>query len=65
MIKVGDRVTLWNNITREGVVVHIREEVSKTWMVGGVASTSRHAKVQWDGQEIVQEFPVDALMRLQ
>ena len=65
MIKVGDRVTLWGNITREGVVVQIREEVSKTWMVGGVASTSRHAKVQFDGDETVYDFPVSALMRLQ
>ena len=65
MIKIGDRVTLWHNLTREGVVVHLREEASKTWFVGGVASTSLHAKVQFDGEETIHEFPVSKLMRLE
>ena len=65
MIKIGDRVTLWNNLTREGVVVHLREEVSKTWFVGGVASTSLYARVQFDGEETPAEFPVSKLMRLE
>jgi len=65
MIKIGDRVTLWNNLTREGVVVQLREEVSKTWMVGGIAGTRLHVKVQFDGEEIIQEFPASKLMRLE
>ena len=67
MIKIGDRVTLWNNLTREGVVLQLREEVSKTWFVGGVASTSLHAKVHWDGEEAPPDvwFPVSKLMRLE
>ena len=34
MIKIGDRVTLFHNITREGVVVALKEVATKTWFVG-------------------------------
>ena len=44
MIKIGDRVTLWENITREGVVVGLRESANKTWYVGGVSSKTLIAK---------------------
>jgi len=65
MIKIGDRVTLFRNITREGVVVDLKEAASKTWFVGGVASTKLFATVRFDEDENLHEFPVSDLMRLE
>ena len=67
MIKIGDRVTLFHNITREGVVVALKEVATKTWFVGGVASTKLLATVKFDGDEPTNTeiFPVSKLMRLE
>jgi len=34
MIKVGDRVTLFNNMSREGIVVDMKRQKSDQWIVG-------------------------------
>ena len=65
MIKIGDRVTLFHNITREGVVVGLKEVATKTWLVGGVAGTKLLATVKFDEDESPQEFPISKLMRLE
>ena len=61
MIKIGDRVTLWDNITREGVVVSLREASNKTWFVGGVSSKTLLAQVQFENEDETVEFPVAKL----
>lgn len=67
MIKIGDRVTLFNNITREGVVVALKEAATKTWLIGGVASPKLFAIVRFDGDEEgnTQAFSISQLMRLE
>ena len=65
MNKIGDRVTLWDNITREGVVVGLRETANKTWYVGGVSSKTLIAQVQFENNQETLEFPVAKLMRLE
>jgi hypothetical protein len=65
MIKVGDRVTLFHNITREGVVVDLKEVATKNWFIGGVASPKLLAIVKFDDDESIQTFPISKLMRLE
>ena len=53
MIRVGDKVAHFLNMGRIGVVLEIiRKRNTKTWMVGGTASETTTAKIQFeDGTE--------------
>ena len=63
MIKIGDRVTLFTNMTREGVVVKLEEAQVETWFVGGCAGTTFFAHVKLDNG-LTERFHVGDLMRL-
>ena len=67
MIKIGDRVTLFNNITREGVVIALKETAAKTWLIGGVASPKLLAIVKFDDEEggNTEAFSISQLRRLE
>ncbi len=67
MIKVGDRVTLFDNITQEGVVVALKEKTTRTWLVGGVSSPKIIAIVKWDDDKEgnTEGFSISRLMRLE
>lgn len=67
MIKIGDRVTLFDNITREGVVIALKEQATKTWFVGGVASPKILAIVKFDDDKggNTEAFSISKLMRLE
>jgi hypothetical protein len=64
MIKVGDRVTLFRNMSKEGIVVEIKERDSKTWMVGGVSSKILMAVIKLDEDQTLEEHFTQDLMRL-
>tara|TARA_Y100000034_G_C6872791_1_gene398724 strand:+ start:1288 stop:1482 length:195 start_codon:yes stop_codon:yes gene_type:complete len=63
MIKVGDKVTLWENINKVGIVLEVFHKPVNTWFVGGTAGTKSIAKVQFE-DETVEEVAVDRLMRV-
>lgn len=63
MIKVGDRVTLFEDIRFNGVVVEIFQKKNSTWFIGGTAGKRTFAKVEFTEGDI-REFPVGQLMRL-
>ena len=46
MIKVGDKVALFDNIGKVGEVIEIYYEPVKAWFVGGVSSKQQFAKVK-------------------
>ena len=64
MIKVGDKVTLFSDITRNGVVLEIFQKKNDTWFIGGTAGKRTFAKVEFSEDDI-REFPIGQLMRLE
>jgi phenylpyruvate tautomerase PptA (4-oxalocrotonate tautomerase family) len=63
MIKIGDRVTLFTNMSLEGTVVNLEESQVETWFVGGTASKTFYAHVKLDTGR-VERYHVGDLMRL-
>ncbi len=64
MIKVGDKVTLFSDITRNGIVVEVFYQKNETWFIGGTASKKTFAKVEFSKEDI-RSYPMDQLMRLE
>ena len=49
MIRVGDKVAHFLNMNRVGIVLEIiRKKNNKTWMIGGTASETTTAKIQFE-----------------
>lgn len=65
MIKVGDKVSLFRNITKTGIVVELKREPVKTWLVGGAAGQKLFAVVKIDKTNELETFDTSALMRLE
>tara|TARA_R110000851_G_scaffold205700_1_gene357731 strand:+ start:83 stop:286 length:204 start_codon:yes stop_codon:yes gene_type:complete len=42
-----DKVCIWSNMTREGIVNKIVVRQNKSWYVGGSPGTVRMAEVHW------------------
>jgi len=61
MLKVGDRVSLFFNMGKKGIILSLHEIKNNTWLVGGAASSSLDARVQFDDGTIV-EYPTSELM---
>jgi hypothetical protein len=64
MVKVGDRVTLFRDMSKEGTVVEIRQRDSKAWMAGGVADKITTAVIKLDKDQTLEEHFTQDLMRL-
>tara|TARA_Y100000817_G_scaffold211347_1_gene165905 strand:+ start:147 stop:341 length:195 start_codon:yes stop_codon:yes gene_type:complete len=64
MIKIGDRVAPFTNMSREGVVVQMEEVPVNTWFVGGSASTTFQVHVKLDSGGLAR-FHIEDLMRLE
>ena len=62
MIKVGDRVCLFENMSKEGTVVGMRQEKSSQWMVGASMSPIFIVQVKLDKDGAVEEHRADHLM---
>tara|TARA_Y100001973_G_C5196210_1_gene334439 strand:- start:1072 stop:1266 length:195 start_codon:yes stop_codon:yes gene_type:complete len=57
MIKVGDKVSLFHNIGKEGKVIHLVPIKIKTYFTGGSASNSWRILIQWnDGTQTEEEI---------
>tara|TARA_Y100000310_G_C20256363_1_gene611520 strand:+ start:188 stop:385 length:198 start_codon:yes stop_codon:yes gene_type:complete len=61
MLRAGNRVSLFFNMGKKGTILSLHEVKNNTWMVGGAASPSLMARVQFDDGELV-EYPVSELM---
>ncbi len=64
MVKVGDKVTTFRDMSKEGVVVELKQSSVKTWMIGGAMSPELIAVVKLDKDEELVEYRCSDLMRL-
>ena len=64
MIKVGDRVALFENMSQSGTVVSMYEEKSSQWMVGGVMQPIFIVRFRLDSDGTEAEARADRLMRI-
>ena len=63
MIKNGDRVSLFHNIGKEGVVIGRKAVKSTVWHTGGSTSNTWRILIQWnDGTQ--SEEAIGDVMRL-
>ena len=63
MIKNGDRVSLFNNIGKEGKVIGLRPIKSTTWFTNGSGSNTWRILIEWsDGSR--SEEAIGDVMRL-
>ena len=62
MIKVGDRVALFENMGRAGVVIDMERQKSKQWMVGATMEHIFIIKIQFD-DGTVEKHRADHVMR--
>ncbi len=64
MIKVGDRVSLFDNIGREGVVSGMERQKSNQWMVGATMEHIFIITIQFDDGKL-ESHRADKVMRLE
>ena len=64
MIKVGDRVSLFDNIGREGVVSGMERQKSNQWMVGATLEHIFIITIQFDDGKL-ERHRADKVMRLE
>jgi len=64
MIKVGDKVTLFENMSKKGEVVDMYPEKSNQWMVGGAMSPLFIVKIRLDKDGTIEEHRADKVMRV-
>jgi len=56
MLRAGNRVSLLFNMGKKGTILSIHEVKNNTWMVGGAASPSIVARVQFDDGELCEHY---------
>ncbi len=64
MIKVGDRVSVFDNIGREGVVSGMERQKSNQWMVGATMEHIFIITIQFDDGKL-ERHRADKVMRLE
>ena len=64
MIKIGDRVTLFENMSKKGEVVDMYQDKSHQWMVGGAMAPLFIVKIKMDKDGLIEEYRADRVMRL-
>jgi|TARA_R110002020_G_scaffold67820_9_gene177951 hypothetical protein len=65
MIKVGDKVALFENMSKKGVVVDMFRQKSNQWMVGGAMEHIFIVRVKMDSDDSLEEHRADKVMRLE
>jgi len=63
MIKVGDRVCLFENMSKIGTVVGMYPQKSRQWMVGASMSPIFIVQIKLDADDVVEEYRADQVMR--
>jgi len=61
MIKVGNKVSLFHNIGKEGVVVNLKAIRIKESFTGGTATNSWKIVIQWDDGTVTTERIMDVM----
>ena len=64
MIKVGDRVCLFENMSKIGTVVDMYQEKSVQWMVGASMAPIFIVRIELDENSAIEEYRADMIMRL-
>ena len=64
MLKIGDRVVPFDNMSITGTVIDMYRQKSDQWMVGGAMEALFIIKVKLDKDESEVEFRADRLMRV-
>lgn len=64
MIRVGDKVALFFDMSKKGTVTKLHLQESNQWMIGGTMSAIFLATVKLDDDGSEIEFRADQLMRL-
>jgi len=64
MIKIGDRVTLFENMSKKGEVVDMYPDKSHQWMVGATMAPLFIVKIKMDKDGLIEEYRADRVMRL-
>jgi hypothetical protein len=64
MLKIGDRVAPFDNMSITGTVIDMYRQKSDQWMVGGAMEALFIIKVKLDKDESEVEFRADRLMRV-
>ena len=63
MVKVGDKVALFDNIGKVGEVIEVYYKSVSAWFVGGVSSKQQFAKIKYpDGS--IESYRSSKLMNL-
>lgn len=65
MIKVGDRVALFENMSKKGIVVDMFRQKSNEWMTGGAMEHIFIVKIQLDSDGSIEQYRADKIMRLE
>lgn len=63
MIKIGNRVSLFDNIGLTGTVVNMTKRPSKQWSTSGSPSHTWDIHIKWDNGEI-GVYPYGNVMRI-
>jgi len=61
MIKIGDKVVPYFNMTQEGVVTEIKRAPSKQWAMGGTMTSAATVIVLLDKTQVLTEYKLDDL----
>jgi hypothetical protein len=64
MIKIGDRVSLFDNISKTGEVIGMYRQKSNQWMSGGVMEPIFIVKIKLDVSNEIEEHRADKVMRI-
>ncbi|HIL99338.1 MAG TPA: hypothetical protein EYG51_26030 [Pseudomonadales bacterium] len=65
MIKIGDKVSPFDNMSKTGVVVDMHKQKSNQWMIGGAMEGIFIVDVRLDKDGAIERFRADQLMRLE
>jgi len=64
MIKVGDKVTLFENMSKKGVVVDMYHQKSVQGMTGGTMAPLFIIRIKLDQDGTVEDHRADHVMRI-
>ena len=64
MIKVGDRVCLFENMSKVGTVIDMYQEKSTQWIVGAAMAPIFIVRIKLDKDDSLEEHRADRLMRV-
>ena len=64
MIKVGDKVCLFENMSKIGTVIDMYQEKSTQWTMGGSMAPIFIVKIKLEKNDIIEEYRADRLMRV-